>query len=271
MMALQRAVLSRPLIRQQLKKAAFVGMGLAGLICGRAQKHQSAIDSRGGLRVLMYHRVSQRRVDAYTISPRRLERHLALLVSRYTVVSPSEVLRSIEARSPLPDRAVLLTFDDAYLEYYENVYPLLSDMGLQALLFVPTDHIGERGDKTKGGCLGASMQDRSLDWAHLSEMQDVFTIGSHGMSHQMLTQFPRATAAFEIAESKRLIEDRLGRSVLFFGYPYGTESLSDIGLARVLDGSCEPVLGAYIRYRQRAILRRESAKNAQDPLEATGR
>jgi peptidoglycan/xylan/chitin deacetylase (PgdA/CDA1 family) len=295
MTALHQILLSRPLVRQQLKKGAFVGMGLAGLICGWGQNRQWIVDSRGGLRVLMYHRVSRRRIDTYTISPRRLERHLALLRSRYTVVSPGEVLRSIESRSPLPDRAVLLTFDDAYLEYYENAYPLLSDMGLQALLFVPTDYIGERGSKTKG-----AHRDGSLDWAHLSEMQDVFAIGSHGMSHQMLTRLPRVTAALEIVESKRLIEDRLGRSVSFFSYPYGTleaynlelegmiraagykasfatiggrnsleavwsggalhrygsESLSEFGLARVLDGSCEPVLDAYTRYRQRAILRR---------------
>jgi peptidoglycan/xylan/chitin deacetylase (PgdA/CDA1 family) len=302
MIVLQR-ILSRPLIRQQLKNAAFVAMGAAGAISSRSQVHRSVVDNSGVLRVLMYHRVNRRRIDAYTIAPRRLQRHLALLAARYEVVSPDVVLRSIEARSPLPDRAVLLTFDDAYLDHYENAYPLLRSMGVQALLFVPTDYIGDRGAGNDPARIGASVHGQTLDWAHLREMQDVFTIGSHGMSHQMLTRLPRSTAAFEIAESKRLLEDRLGAAVSFFSYPYGkleaydqelemkvraagygasfstiggvnslerlwsgsalwrhgTESLSDFALARVLDGSCDPIQGAYTRYRQRAVSRRRAA------------
>jgi peptidoglycan/xylan/chitin deacetylase (PgdA/CDA1 family) len=49
-------------------------------------------------------------------------------------------------------------------------------------------------------------------------MRDVFTIGSHGMSHQKLTQLPRATAESEITRSKRIIEERLGTPVWCFCY-----------------------------------------------------
>jgi peptidoglycan/xylan/chitin deacetylase (PgdA/CDA1 family) len=218
MNVLQRS-LSRPLIRQQLKNAVFVSMGMAGGIARMGGMYRPA--ANGMLRVLMYHRVNRRRLDAYTISPHRLQRHLGLLVASYEVVSPGLVLRSIEARSPLPDRAVLLTFDDAYLDHYENAYPLLREMGLQALLFVPTDHIGDRGTSGDRGRAGTASPGRTLEWAHLQEMQDVFTVGSHGMSHQMLTWLPRSTAAREIVESKRLLEDRLGVAVSFFSYPYG--------------------------------------------------
>jgi peptidoglycan/xylan/chitin deacetylase (PgdA/CDA1 family) len=297
-----RRVLSRPLIRQQLKNAVFVGMGVAGAIGRRSRAHRPAANG-GMLRVLMYHRVSRQRVDAFTISPRRLQRHLALLTARYEVVSPDLVLRSIEARSPLPDRAVLLTFDDAYLDYRENAYPLLRSLGLQALLFVPTDHLGDGEAGSGPGPVDASSHGRTLDWTHLREMQDVFTIGSHGMSHQMLTRLPRARAAREIAESKRLLEDRLGATVSFFSYPYGkpeaydqeletmvrrsgyrasfvtvgglnspehlwsgsalrrhgAESLSTFALSRVLDGSCDGIQGAYLRYRRRVASRRSAA------------
>jgi peptidoglycan/xylan/chitin deacetylase (PgdA/CDA1 family) len=302
MIVLQRAV-SRPLVRQQLKNAVFVGMGVAGAIGRLGPLRRSSADNSGMLRVLMYHRVNRQRIDAYTISPHRLQRHLALLVASYEVVSPGAVLRSIEGRSPLPDRAVLLTFDDAYLDHYENAYPILRDMGLQAVLFVSTDHIRERGTDHGRGRIDTSFEGRTLDWTHLREMRDVFSVGSHGMSHQMLTRIPRATAAFEIVESKRLLEKQLGETVSFFSYPYGkpsaydqeldvlvraagyrasfvtvggpnsldhlwsgsalrrhgTESLSDFALARVLDGSCDMIQGAQIRYRQWAVSRREAA------------
>jgi peptidoglycan/xylan/chitin deacetylase (PgdA/CDA1 family) len=222
-----RSTLSRPLIRQHLKNAAFVGMGLTGVIAGTSQSRRSVVNNPGMLRVLMYHRVNGRCIDAFTIPPRRLQRHLALLVARYEVVSPGAVLRSIKTRSPLPDRAVLLTFDDAYLDHYENAYPLLRSIGLQALLFVPTDHIGDREADNGTGRVVTSVGDRTLDWTHLREMRDVFTIGSHGMSHQMLTRLPRETAEFEISESKRLLEDRLDEPVSFFSYPYGKPEAYD--------------------------------------------
>jgi peptidoglycan/xylan/chitin deacetylase (PgdA/CDA1 family) len=223
---LQRT-LSRPLIRQQLKNAVFVGMGVVGSIGTTSRVHGSVLDGGGMLRVLMYHRVNRPRIDAYTIPPGRLQRHLALLRDRYEVVSPDIVLRSIEGRSPLPDRAVLLTFDDAYRDHYENAYPLLRDLGLQALLFVPTDHISDRGTGKGYRHVDTSSQYPALDWADLREMQDVFTIGSHGMSHQMLTELPRTEAAVEIVESKRLLEERLGVTVSFFSYPYGTPEAYD--------------------------------------------
>jgi peptidoglycan/xylan/chitin deacetylase (PgdA/CDA1 family) len=226
MIMLER-ILARPLIRQQVKNATFVGIGIVGAIGGRSRLHRPVVDDTGMLRVLMYHRVNRRRIDAYTIAPGRLERHLGLLVDRYEVVSPDVVLQAIQARSPLPDRAVLLTFDDAYLDHYEYAYPLLRGMGLQALLFVPTDHIADRAAGSGPRRVHASSHGRTLDWAHLRDMRDVFTIGSHGMSHQMLTRLPRTTAAFEIAESKRLLEDRLDAGVSFFSYPYGKPEAYD--------------------------------------------
>jgi peptidoglycan/xylan/chitin deacetylase (PgdA/CDA1 family) len=226
-MIMPQPISSLPFVRQHLKNAAFVGMGAAGAIASRSQLHRPVTDNRGTLRVLMYHRVNHRRIDAYTISPHRLERHLSLLLAKYEVVSPSVVLGSIEACSPLPNRAVLLTFDDAYLEYYETAYPILRSKGLQALLFVPTDHIRDKGTWSGHGPMGAASHGDSLEWGHLREMQDVFTIGSHGMSHRMLTDLSRSRAEFEITESKRLLEDRLGTAVSFFSYPYGKHKTYD--------------------------------------------
>ena len=220
--AITNVLRRNPALFQELKNVAFVGMGLAGATwrLGRGDRGNGS----GQLRILMYHRVSPRRVDGYTTSPERLRRHLRLVAGSYRPVSPATVLQAIEQRLPLPDRAVLLTFDDGYLEHYEHAYPLLRSEDLEALLFVPTDHIRDRGGDT------APVPDATLDWTHLAEMRDVFTIGSHGMSHQKLTELPRATAELEITRSKRIIEDRLGTAVSFFCYPYGTPSAFDPGL-----------------------------------------
>jgi peptidoglycan/xylan/chitin deacetylase (PgdA/CDA1 family) len=90
---------------------------------------------------------------------------------------------------------------------------------------VPTDHITDRG--SDGGNGHAAPPYTPLDWEHLAEMRDVFTIGSHGMSHQKMTQLDRATAELEITRSKQIIEERLGEAVWSFCYPFGTPSAFD--------------------------------------------
>jgi peptidoglycan/xylan/chitin deacetylase (PgdA/CDA1 family) len=222
--AITRVLRSSP----ELKNAAYVGMGAAGAILRQGRGGRAAA-SGGGLRVLMYHRVSPRRVDTYTTSPERLRMHLRLVAASYRPVSPATVLRSIEQRLPLPDRAVLLTFDDAFLEHYRYAYPVLREEGMEALLFVPTDHLAEPGEGRRGG-RGPLVPDATLDWAQLAEMRDVFTIGSHGMSHQKMTELPRATAELEITRSKRILEDRLGTAVWSFCYPFGTPTAYDQAL-----------------------------------------
>ncbi|HVD17027.1 MAG TPA: polysaccharide deacetylase family protein [Actinomycetota bacterium] len=213
----------------ELKNAAYVGMGAAGAIWRMGRGGRSA-DRTSELRILMYHRVSPRRVDTYTTSPERLRMHLRLVAASYQPITPATLLRAIEERLPLPDRAVLLTFDDGFLEHYEHAYPALRDAGLEALLFVPTDHIRERGDDRHA----ASIPYTPLDWTHLEEMRDVFTIGSHGMSHQKMTELPRATAEFEVSRSKQIIEERLGTPVSFFCYPFGTLTAYDSELEAVV-------------------------------------
>lgn len=62
-----------------------------------------------------------------------------------------------------------------------------------------------------------------LSWDEILEMQqsDLVIIGSHTLTHPILTQVPRATAFWEIGESKRLLESKIGRTVDFFAYPNG--------------------------------------------------
>jgi peptidoglycan/xylan/chitin deacetylase (PgdA/CDA1 family) len=60
-----------------------------------------------------------------------------------------------------------------------------------------------------------------LDWDELSEMKSHFTVGSHGIEHEILTQVDSETLHKEVFESKRLIHERLGVNVSSFAYPNG--------------------------------------------------
>lgn len=96
------------------------------------------------LRILTYHRVAE--VDdepdlepgLISATPAGFRAEMALLAERYTPVSLDEVLAAHHGRHPLPKRAVLVTFDDAYGDFATNGWPVMRSLGIPAVLFVPT-------------------------------------------------------------------------------------------------------------------------------------
>ena len=91
---------------------------------------------RRALRVLMYHRVSAAVADRGTVRLADLDRQLAWLRARYQLVSLGAVVAHLRDGAPLPDRAVLLTFDDGTDDASALLAPLLHRHGLPAALFV---------------------------------------------------------------------------------------------------------------------------------------
>jgi peptidoglycan/xylan/chitin deacetylase (PgdA/CDA1 family) len=102
------------------------------------------------LRVLVYHRLEDgtaRRQDLnpdlVTASTQRFESHLQLLARHYHPVGMDEVLSAAKRVHGLPERAVLVTFDDAYRDFGELAWPLLKRYRIPAVLFVPTAFPGQ--------------------------------------------------------------------------------------------------------------------------------
>ncbi len=120
-----------------------------------------------------------------------------------------------------------ITFDDGYRDNYTHAFPVLERLGLRATVYVSTAYV-ETGD-----CFPWVMRntngrephddDRPLTWDHLHEMlrSGVFTVGSHTLTHPLLSGLDRASAHREICESKRVLESQLGVPVPTFCYPAG--------------------------------------------------
>jgi peptidoglycan/xylan/chitin deacetylase (PgdA/CDA1 family) len=172
------------------------------------------------LRVLMYHKVNWQPGNSVTVTPDQFREQLAILVRNYSLVSPEALLETVVAGGVLPARAALLTFDDGYRDNLEHAYPVLRDLGLRALLFPATGFIGTAGLLPHDEGLAAV--NPMLSWPDLRAMRDVFTIGSHAVSHRVLTTLRHDEARSEITSSKAVIEDRLGTPVHFFSYPKGS-------------------------------------------------
>ncbi len=100
------------------------------------------------LRVLVYHRVADPEATPaldpalISVSPDGFRRQMRHLAHRYSVVSLEEVLAAFRGIATLPERAVLITFDDAYRDVGEIAWPILKGLRLPATLFVPTAYPG---------------------------------------------------------------------------------------------------------------------------------
>src|SRR5262249_3713351 len=112
------------------------------------------------LPVLMYHNVGhwRRGLDPHlTVSPKLFERHLKWLSRKgYRTIRASDWIAYRRSGTPLPQKPVMLTFDDAFAETAENAFPLLQKYQFCGTVFVVTSTIG--GANTWDLPLGVSMQ-----------------------------------------------------------------------------------------------------------------
>lgn len=98
----------------------------------------------GLLRVLTYHRVDKPEARPYlspvlrSASPETFDAQMRMVASRYHPISIPHLLEFYSSGTPLPARAVLVTFDDAYCDFEEHAWPVLKRYGIPATVFVPT-------------------------------------------------------------------------------------------------------------------------------------
>lgn len=172
--------------------------------------------------ILLYHcihRSPANTVANYTVAPSELRRQLDCVVEAgLTALTVTRFCRILDAKGPdgLPARPILLTFDDGFADYYDEVVPALIERGLVATLYVTT------GLLRRGGPAPEPWGQRMLDWAQLPEIEAAGTeIGAHSHTHPQLDAVPRRTARDEIVRSRDLLESQLQHRVLSFAYPHG--------------------------------------------------
>ncbi len=105
---------------------------------------------RGEVSIIAYHRVvadiSKAERDAYyglVVSADTFRRHCELLKKEYTVVSLESVPRCLKNRRWASRPLAVITFDDGYLDFYEQAFPILQEFGFTATVFLPTECIGQ--------------------------------------------------------------------------------------------------------------------------------
>ncbi len=179
----------------------------------------------GGMPVLVYHKVGDypegSRLKALWVKTSQFRRQMEYLKKRgYTTITFSQWRDSLIAKTPLPQKPVLVTFDDGYANNYTEAYPILKELGMKGNIFL----VYEMMDGHNAWHDPATERHvPMLTWAQIREMQEggVMEMGSHTMRHRNLAAIPAEDVRWELVESKKRLEEKLGREMVGFAYPYG--------------------------------------------------
>jgi glycosyltransferase involved in cell wall biosynthesis/peptidoglycan/xylan/chitin deacetylase (PgdA/CDA1 family) len=184
-----------------------------------------ALQREFGMRlpVLLYHHVGPLRpgsVPGLSVSPESFERHVHWLARRgYQGICPSDWLRWRREGKGLPDKPVLLTFDDGYADLVEHALPVLRRYGFGAAVYVVTGQLGGTNawDEAQGfGTLRLMTAEQIRHWATQG-----IEFGAHGRTHADLTTLSSQDLSEEVVGSGKDLASLLGTRVVSFAYPYG--------------------------------------------------
>ena len=142
-----------------------------------------------------------------------------LRAAGFKVVSLKKILDFVRGAEGAPgQRLIALTFDDGYTDFYENAWPVLRRYGYPSTVFMVPGLAG-RTNVWDSERLGAK---KLLGWPEVKEIAaGGVSFGAHTNTHPFLTKISPRHMKEEILGSKKAIEEKAGRPVEFFCYPYG--------------------------------------------------
>jgi peptidoglycan/xylan/chitin deacetylase (PgdA/CDA1 family) len=158
--------------------------------------------------ILMYHYI--RVVDdpndksgiILSVTPDKFAQELDYLLGKgYKTITFKDV-----ENGQIPDKPIILTFDDGYQDFYTNAYPLLKQRGLSAVVYIISEDLGN---------------DYMTEEELIEISNNGIEIGSHTLSHPDLTTLSDEQAHFQIFDSKKQIEAIVNKNVISFCYPAG--------------------------------------------------
>lgn len=175
------------------------------------------------MKALMYHNVSippkEANLKSLYTKPSLFESQVKLLKKLGYKSMTSKGLKAFLEGKIKDEKYIIFTFDDAYVDVFENALPILKKYDFSAIIFVPAGLVGKYNE-WDADKLNIKKQIASWDYIK-SALKDGFEIGSHTITHKALTHIDTKSQIHEIKDSKNILEDKLGISIDTFCYPYG--------------------------------------------------
>lgn len=175
-----------------------------------------------GFPILEYHMVTEHpSPDAkpYVVPPEDFAAQLDDLAAQgYTTITPQDYARARKGKQQLPEKPIILTFDDGYEDNWRVVLPMLEERGMKAAFYMVTNKIGQSG---------------YLTWDNLFDLErHGMEIGGHTANHLPLTTLSPEQQRDELRLSKLMLEWRGLKTIYSFSYPNGAY---DDGIVAMLE------------------------------------
>ncbi|WP_452224169.1 polysaccharide deacetylase family protein [Lacinutrix chionoecetis] len=169
------------------------------------------------LPILMYHSVSAKNSESsgLTISKDNLEAQFRYLRDNgYTSLHFND-LQQFKTPADFPDKAVIITFDDVYVNQLEFTYPLLQDYGLKGCFYIPFQYVGGVNAWDEG-------EEPIMSVAQLKALNpDVVELGLHSFEHRRYSELSTATIEEDFNKCKAFIVENKLEVHNTIAYPYG--------------------------------------------------
>lgn len=165
--------------------------------------------------ILMYHYIRDCNCpkdptgQRLSVSPSDFDQEMGYLAgSGYTPISFDTLAAVFAGKASPVAKPIVLTFDDGYVDFYTNAFPILKKYNFHATSFVITGFVGKPA---------------YLSWNNIRELQNsgLITFESHTVNHTYLPAVSYQKALSEVTDSKNALQAQTGYPVNFIAYPSG--------------------------------------------------
>ncbi len=174
----------------------------------RAFDEGSLVNDNRGVPVLYYHSVKESADNEVTITSEMLKMQLKYIKDQgYVTLTLRELKEYLLDNTPIPQKSIVITFDDGYMDNYYNAFPILKDLNIRATIFCITSNLD--GSYYLSNDAINEMSTYGID------------IQSHTVNHPNLDKMTYDEQFYELKESKKTLESITGKEVDSIAYPFG--------------------------------------------------
>lgn len=177
------------------------------------------INDNRGVPVLYYHSIDPSESNEVILSPQKLKAQLQYIKdSGYTTLTMTELNDYISKHTPIPEKSIVITFDDGYKDNYTNAFPILKELDMKATIFVITSVIDDGYYLSKN---------------EIKELSDYgIDIQSHTVKHLHLNTLSYEEQLQELKTSKETLEAITNKPVISVAYPFGDHDENTLKAAK---------------------------------------
>lgn len=173
-----------------------------------------------GVPVLMYHSIGYEKDNSVRIPKEKFEEEMKYLKDNdYTTLTLDELYDFLINNRSVPEKSVVLTFDDGYKDNFTDMYPIIKKYGFKATIFIITDLV-----------------DKNAAYLTLEELLELdkngIDIESHTTNHDDLSTLSYKNQLKTLRNSKEFIEKTLNKKVNYIAYPFGKYNKNTIKAAK---------------------------------------